>query len=162
MRSLARTVVVSLAIPAMCAVAHASTLMYDFTATGTPYGNVSLSLPASPIPASFTATSFELASVPLTVDGDMATENIDFYTLAVGGGAGGGGTRVDGSQLFTGPTSSPTFLTGTFPIGGFSLTISNPTPSAVPEPSSLILLGTGLLGAVGILTKKLRFGENQA
>lgn len=153
MRRLARIVALSLAVPFLCAMAHAAT-MYDFSATGTPYGNITLTLPASPTPASFTSTSFELSSVPLIVDGDPAVENIDFFTLAAGGGAGGAGVRVDGPQLFTGSTSSPTFLTGTFPIGGFTLTIS-PAASAVPEPSSLFLLGTGLLGACGLLRKRI-------
>jgi hypothetical protein len=156
MRRFARILAVSLAVPVLCATAHAATLMYDFSATGTPYGDISLSLPASPTPTSFTANSFELTSVPLVVDGDSVTENIDFYTTAAGGGAAGGGVRVDGGQLFTGSTSSPTFLTGTFPVSGFNLMISNPNPSAVPEPTSLILLGTGLLGAVGVLKRKLR------
>lgn len=162
MRRFARILAVSLAVPVLCATANAATLMYDFSATGTPYGDITLSLPASPTPASFTATSFELTSVPLVVDGDSVTENIDFFTSGAGGGAGGAGARVDGSQLFTGSTSSPTFLTGTFPLGGFNLTISNPNPSAVPEPSSLVLLGTGLLGAVGVLKRKFRAGADLA
>jgi hypothetical protein len=161
MHSLARTVAASVAILLMCAVAHAAT-MYNFNATDTPYGDISLSLPASPTPSSFTADFFELASVPLIVDGDSVTENIDFYTLAAGGGAGGAGVRANGSQLFTGPTSSPTFLIGTFPIKGFNLTISNPNTSPVPEPSSLLLFGTGLLGAYGIFRKKLHLGQDCA
>ncbi len=163
MRRLARTVAVSLAILVMCAVAHADTLMYDFTATGIPYGNIIFSLPASPTPTSFNATWFKLAHVPLIVNGDPVRKTIDFYTLLAGGGAGGAGVREDGPQLFTGLTSSPTFRTGTFPIGDFSLTISDPTtPPSIPEPSSLFLLGTGLLGAYGVLRKKQSLGKTQA
>jgi hypothetical protein len=163
MRRLARTVALSLAIPVMCAMAHADTLTYDFTATGTPYGNITFSLPASPIPTSFNTTWFKLAHVALIVDGDAVRKTIDFYTLLAGGGARGAGVREKGAQLFTGPTSSPTIRTGTFPIGDFNLTISDSaTPSSIPEPSSLFLLGTGLFGAYGILRKKQRLGKTQA
>jgi len=153
MRTLARIVSVSLVIPLMCAMAHAAT-MSDFSATGTPYGNISLTLPTSPTPSSFTADSFVLTSVSLIVDGDPATEDITFYTSAAGGGGGGGGARVMGDQLFSGPTSSPTFLSGSFTVGDFPVTISSPT-SPVPEPSSLLLLGTGILGACGVVRNKL-------
>lgn len=161
MRSLARTVAVSLVIPVLGAVAHASTLMYDFTATGTRFGNISFSLPASPTPDSFNKRSFELNSVPLLVDGESVMEDIRFFTRPGGGGARGGRVRAEGPQLFTGPTSSPTFLTGNFRIRNFFLNISDPSPttdpgsSPVPEPSSLFLFGTGLLGVCGLIKKKM-------
>jgi hypothetical protein len=102
---------------------------------------------------SFTTNSFQII-VPLIVDGDPLTIPVDFYTAASGGGAGGQGVRVEGPVLFTGLTSSPTFLTGTFAFGDFNLTIS-PQPSAVPEPSSLFLFGSGAL-LCGLLIRKLR------
>jgi hypothetical protein len=63
--------------------------------------------------------------------------------------------------LFTGPVSAPTFLNGTFdgeyqavvefpPIPG-TLTIEPINNPAVPEPSTLTLMATGLLGAITTL-----------
>lgn len=72
-------------------------------------------------------------------------------------------------QLFTGPASAPTFLLGTFaaqfsvPIFGYgydfgTITIAADTtaPSTVPEPGSLTLLSTGLLGVASLLCRRLR------
>jgi len=63
--------------------------------------------------------------------------------------------------LFTGPVSAPTFLSGTFdgeyePVIEFpsipgTLTIEPINNSAVPEPSTLTLMATGLLGAITAL-----------
>ena len=78
----------------------------------------------------------------------------------------------DFSQLlFTGPTSSPTLVIGsgaaqTFEVengvqGGYStgstgvLTVTDLSTVATPEPSTLALLGTGVLGAGGVVRRRL-------
>jgi hypothetical protein len=63
--------------------------------------------------------------------------------------------------LFTGPVSSPTFLTGTFdgeyqPVVEYpsipgTLTIEPLTNPTVPEPSTFALMATGILGAITTL-----------
>lgn len=74
------------------------------------------------------------------------------------------------SQLFTGPTSNPGLLTGSFFYGATSFgfndslgvlvtgpgTIVASTPiTTVPEPSSLTLIGTGIVVITGAIRRKL-------
>lgn len=148
---LVRIVVLLFAALSLPIAAHADTL-YDFVTSNTPYGIITTSLPASPTPLSFTADSFNL-TVPLIVDGDPMTIPVDFYTALGGGGASGQGIHIAGPVLFTGSTSDPTFLTGTFNFGDFTLTIQPETPP-IPEPSTLLLFATGAFACCWLLRKK--------
>ena len=157
MRYAVRIAAVFLATLVVSIAAQADTLTYDFVTSNTPYGIISTSLPASPIPSSFTANSFEITA-PLIVDGDPMTMPVDFYTAAAGGGAGGAGVHVTGPVLFTGPTSSPMFLTGTYDFEGFTLTVTQEL-SSVPEPTSLLLFGTGVLAFYWLGRRGLGIGK---
>ena len=97
--------------------------------------------------------SFTFENESFVFNGADVTGGIKFFT---NGGLGGfdlqlsGGTEVfTGPQLFTGPTSDPSFLTGIFALSqGTTVTISE-VSAAVPEPSTwaLMLLGFGAVGA---------------
>jgi hypothetical protein len=65
-----------------------------------------------------------------------------------------------GSQIYSGPEDAPTFLEGTFSLPDyFSSSDGSGIPAtltikSVPEPSSLMLLGTGMLALLGLALKK--------
>jgi hypothetical protein len=148
--------------------AHAASLdTFSFTSPVIT-GPLTTTLDASPTPTSF------IPGVSFTVDGTVSFEGNTLngpITFLNSGGASGGGTTFSGPLLFSGPDANPTFLPGSFNLSGNAnignggvqsisgvLVISPAaTTSPVPEPTSLALTGTGILGFIGYLRR--RHGE---
>jgi hypothetical protein len=150
--------------------AHADTID-DFVLTGNGL-DITFSLPASPpgnemtcppispscLPGSETA--FNVSTI-VTTNGVSSLESLSFPTLRFGGGVSIGidPGRLFGGVLFTPDAATPTFLTGTFdldainpkgdpPVLDYVLTITPETTATTPEPSTLALFGTGMVGLI--------------
>lgn len=86
--------------------------------------------------------------------------NTNFYSgfdLGLCANGNGGGCPGGGESWFTGPQlfSGNELNVGTFALSsGATVTISNKPVGATPEPGSLALLGTGVLGFAGVLKKR--------
>ncbi|HTW63904.1 MAG TPA: hypothetical protein VME17_04770 [Bryobacteraceae bacterium] len=102
---------------------------------------------------------------------DLAPTEITFYTGALGGGFqvdfgnnGGDYFLFGPDQLFTGPTSAPTFATGTFDSDSWTFLDDNNVDagtaspleitSTTPEPSSIPILLCAGLALVAVRFKK--------
>ncbi len=130
----------------------------DYTITGM-YGTLTFTLPVNPATSSYTFSDtlnqgFVIWGVPTS----NGIEAIRFYTASLGGGLNavsvGGTYDLYGPQLYTGSESNPTLLTGTFTLNQGSSTGPTVTLQAVPEPTTILLLGTGLIGIGRRLRKK--------
>ena len=158
-------------------VAHADTID-DFVITGINNPTlITFSLPANPqngvvsIGAGGSDGGFVI-STPLSFNGQPAEGDIQFISNNLYPGSTGinisstlGPLVAQGSLLYSGLSSDPTFLIGTFdeseydwaspdPFDKLLYTVTITPEAATPEPSTLILLATGLAGIAGSVRRR--------
>lgn len=143
----------------ICAMPALADTQYWFNVTGPAVdggftGNNNWTLSASPTPGTYgSGGSFTMFNVST----DLGNDQITFYNAAAGGLISDSfGLNIFGAQVYTGDESAPTFVLGTYTgsqnndgLGAYTLTISD-----TPEPGSLFLLGSGLVGLGGTLRRK--------
>ena len=169
------------AVAASPLVASASEIITIDVTSGGDIGTYTLTVPSGVLTPPVVDTvngDFELNNIAVTGPGYSGSDSVFFYDATQGGGmfdpsfmnlnfdsgtvTGNPATFV-AIPMFGGTLSSPSFTPGTGMITydsgltGFNDTIADVpvTPGVTPEPSSLMLLGTGALAVAGSFRRRI-------